>query len=128
MALAISTTDGEWIDDDAGPVVRHYARTHGRTVPSRGEFDLITVIVTTRSADDPDVNLGPDHAAIVRICQNPISVAELASRLDLPTGTVRVLLGDLLDHGIIRTRPPAPAAQSPTEHVFKAVIDGLRSL
>ena len=65
---------------------------------------------------------------IIQLCQNPVSVAELATVLDLPVGTVRVLLGDLLDRGFIRTRSPVPAAQVPNERVFKAVLDGLRSL
>jgi hypothetical protein len=117
-----------WVDDDAGPVVRHYAMTSGRTRPTRGEFDLITLIMAARAAAATDAGLQPEHAAIIRLCQNPMSVAELATHLDLPLGTVRVLLGDLLDRGLIRTRSPVPATQLPTERVFKAVLDGLRSL
>jgi hypothetical protein len=118
----------EWVDDQAGPVVRHYAMTSGRTKPRIGEFDLITLITATRTSSQLDGGLLPELATIVRLCQEPVSVAELSSRLDLPTGTVRVLLGDLLDRGYIRTRSPAPAAQLPTERLFKAVLDGLRSL
>ncbi len=117
-----------WLDEDAGPVVRHYAMTSGRTKPRRGEFDLITLIMATRATSQLDASLQPELSAIIRLCQNPISVAELATHLDLPAGTVRVLLGDLLDRGYIRARSPAPAAQLPTERVFKAVLDGLRSL
>jgi hypothetical protein len=117
-----------WVDDEAGPVVRHYAMTSGRTKPRRGEFDLITLIMATRTPAQLDASIQPELSAIIRMCQNPISVAELATHLDLPAGTVRVLLGDLLDRGHIRTRSPAPAAQLPTERVFKAVLDGLRSL
>jgi Protein of unknown function (DUF742) len=117
-----------WLDEEAGPVVRHYAMTSGRTKPRRGDFDLITLIMATRPTSQLDASLQPELSAIIRLCQNPISVAELATHLDLPAGTVRVLLGDLLDRGYIRTRSPAPAAQLPTERVFKAVLDGLRSL
>jgi hypothetical protein len=117
-----------WVDEEAGPVVRHYAMTSGRTRPTRGEFDLITLIVAARGSGAADSSLQPELLAIIRICQRPVSVAELATELDLPAGTVRVLLGDLLDRGFIRTRPPVPAAQLPTERVFKAVLDGLRSL
>lgn len=117
-----------WIDEDAGPVVRHYAMTSGRTRPTRGDFDLITLIVAARSITGADSGLQPEHSAIIRLCQRPVSVAELATALDRPAGTVRVLLGDLLDRGFIRTRSPVPAAQLPTERVFKAVLDGLRSL
>ena len=117
-----------WLDEEAGPVVRHYAMTSGRTKPRRGDFDLITLIMATRPTSQLDASLQPELSAIIRLCQNPISVAELSTHLDLPAGTVRVLLGDLLDRGFIRTRSPAPAAQLPTERVFKAVLDGLRSL
>jgi hypothetical protein len=120
--------EGIWIDEEAGPVVRHYAMTSGRTRPTRGEFDLITLVVAARTANAADTTLQPEHSAIIRLCQKPVSVAELATHLDLPVGTVRVLLGDLLDRGSIRTRSPVPAAQLPTERVFKAVLDGLRSL
>jgi hypothetical protein len=118
----------EWVDEDAGPVVRHYAMTSGRTRPQRGEFDLITLIMATRNPAQLDGALQPELATIVRLSQSAVSVAELATRMDLPTGTVRVLLGDLLDRGYIRARSPVPAAQLPTERVFKAVLDGLRSL
>src|SRR5690349_1119826 len=117
-----------WVDEDAGPVVRHYAMTSGRTKPTRGDFDLITLIMATRSSAHMDSALQPELSAIIRMCQSPVSVAELATHLDLPAGTIRVLLGDLLDRGYIRTRSPVPAAQLPTERVFKAVLDGLRSL
>ncbi len=117
-----------WVDDEAGPIVRHYAMTSGRTRPIRGEFDLITLIMAARSTPASDAGLPPEYAEIMRLCQNPVSVAELATHLNLPLGTIRVMLGDLLDRGFIRTRSPVPATQPPNERVFKAVLDGLRSL
>src|SRR5262245_12239464 len=117
-----------WVDDEAGPVVRHYAMTAGRTRPTRGDCDLIAPHRSTHHPGQVDSNLQPELASIIRLCQSPVSVAELATHLDLPAGTIRVLLGDLLDRGYIRTRSPVPAAQLPTERVFKAVLDGLRSL
>ena len=126
--MAPEPPENTWVDEEAGPVVRHYAMTSGRTRPTRGEFDLITLIVAARASTGSDTGLQPEHATIVQLSQNPISVAEIATMLDLPVGTVRVLLGDLLDRGYIRTRSPVPASQVPHERVFKAVLDGLRSL
>ena len=126
--MAPEPSETVWVDEEAGPVVRHYAMTSGRTRPTRGEFDLITLIVAARAAPTTDTGLQPEHATIIELCQNPTSVAEIAAVLDLPVGTVRVLLGDLLDRGYIRTRSPVPASQVPHERVFKAVLDGLRSL
>jgi hypothetical protein len=114
-----------WVDE---AVVRPYAVTHGRTQPVRGGFDLITQVTATRTFGDAMGGKQPEHAAILRLCQNPTSVAEIATHVDLPVGTVRVLLGDLLDRGLIRTRSPVPAANLPNDQVFKAVLDGLRAL
>lgn len=125
--MAPEPPDEVWVDAEAGPVVRHYAMTAGRTRPVRGEFNLITLIMATRPAPTAEAGMQPEHAAILTLCQNPVSVAELATYLDLPAGTVRVLLGDLLDRGYIRTRSPVPA-HVPNERVFKAVLDGLRAL
>jgi hypothetical protein len=117
-----------WLDEDAGPVVRPYAVTAGRTRPTRDDFNLISLIVATCRAVPPDAGLGPEHSAIVRLCQRPLSVAEVGAILDLPIGIVRVLLGDLLDKELILARAPAPATQTPSERLLKAVINGLRSI
>jgi hypothetical protein len=117
-----------WLDEEAGPVVRPYAMTAGRTRPTTGEFDLISLVVATRPLGPTDVGLGPEHHAIVRLCPRPLSVAEIAAHIDLPVGIVRVLLGDLLDRELILVRAPQPAAQMPSEQTFKAVINGLRAL
>jgi hypothetical protein len=122
-------TDGPgWADDEAGPFVRPYAMTQGRTRPSEGNFDLIAVVVATQPAGSPRNDLQPEQSAILRLCQRPLSVAEVSAHLHLPLGTVRVLLGDLLGDGLILTSGPRPAAQPQRHHLLKAVINGLHSL
>jgi hypothetical protein len=118
-----------WLDGDAGPVVRPYAMTRGRTRPATGQFDLISLIVATRTASSVTaMGFGPEHVAITMLCRSPMSVAEIAAHLDLPLGIVRVMLGDLLDHGLITAQEPRPVAELPTDDVFEAVINGLRAL
>src|SRR5581483_2888638 len=89
-----------WFDDEAGPVVRPYAMTRGRTTsPGQHRLDLIAVVVTEPGVEDPetDPTLAPEHVEIVGLCRRePQSVAELAAELDLPVGVVRVLVGDLV--------------------------------
>src|SRR5262245_30808120 len=114
---AAEPADNLWLDEAAGPVVRPYAMTHGRTRPTTGEFDLISLVVSTRSALPSDPGLGPEHLAIVKMCQRPLSVAEVASQVDLPVGIVRVLLGDLLERGLILAREPERAAKVPDERI-----------
>jgi hypothetical protein len=117
-----------WIDDDAGPLVRPYALTGGRTSSVRGEFDLIALVVANRPTSPSDGGLGSAYAEIMRLCQQPQSVAEIAAHLRLPAGTVRVLLGDLVERELIRKPFRTPAGHLPTDDIFRAVIDGIRAL
>ncbi|MFJ3096610.1 DUF742 domain-containing protein [Streptomyces hydrogenans] len=126
-------TGSQWYDADAGPLVRPYAMTGGRTRPgpSNVRFDLIALVVVD---DDPpgaaeEAVLGPEHRALLALCRSETqSVAELAADADLPVGVVRVLLGDLLESGFVRVSRPVPPAQLPDERILREVIDGLRAL
>jgi Protein of unknown function (DUF742) len=117
-----------WLDEEAGPVVRPYAMTRGRTRPTQGEFDLISIVAATKPASSLEYGLPPEHTSILSLCQTPLSVAEVAARVDLPVGIVRVFLGDLLDKELIAVREPRAAAELPNDQVYEAVIDGLRAL
>ncbi|MEU6245043.1 MULTISPECIES: DUF742 domain-containing protein [unclassified Streptomyces] len=121
-----------WFDDEAGPVVRPYAMTRGRTTSGTEEFlDLIAVVVTELDAADPetDPELAPEHVEIVGLCRDtPQSVAELAAGLDLPVGVVRVFIGDLVHARFVHVTRPVPPAELPDEGILRDVIDGLRAL
>ncbi|MBV2354577.1 DUF742 domain-containing protein [Streptomyces sp. J2-1] len=121
-----------WFDDEAGPVVRPYAMTRGRTTSAaQHRLDLIAVVVTEPDAGDPDADptLVPEHTEIVGLCRTaPQSVAELAAELDLPIGVVRVLIGDLVHAGLVHVSRPVPPAELPDESILRDVINGLRAL
>jgi hypothetical protein len=118
----------EWFDGAAGRLVRPYALTGGRTKPAREGFDLITIIMTADASSMASVDLGPEHAAILRLACTPQSVAEIGAKLSLPLAVLRVLLGDLFTPGWIIVRQPTPMTQAPDERVLKDVIDGLKTL
>jgi DNA-binding transcriptional ArsR family regulator len=113
-----------WLDSDAGPVVRPYAVTQGRVSPT-GRVDVVAYVVAT-AGDPGDARLQPEHHAIVAAAGRPIPVAELASRIDLPLGAIRVLLGDLRSAGLVSLYEP-PAAVRSRNDVLKAVVHGLRT-
>ncbi|MEU2337499.1 DUF742 domain-containing protein [Streptomyces sp. NPDC006654] len=123
---------GRWFDDEAGPVVRPYAMTRGRTTsPAQHRLDLIAVVVTEPHADDPEADrtLSPEHVDIVELCRDvPQSIAELASELDLPIGVVRVLIGDLVAGELVHVNRPVPPAELVDESILRDVINGLRAL
>jgi hypothetical protein len=123
----------QWYDSEAGPLVRPYAMTGGRTEPGPTgvKFDLIALVTLDPGAagTDDDALLGPEHRALVDLCRPETqSVAELAAGADLPVGVVRVLLGDLLELGRVTVSRPVPPAQLPDERILREVIEGLRAL
>ncbi|MEV4753682.1 DUF742 domain-containing protein [Micromonospora sp. NPDC049559] len=124
----LDAPEDAWYDDDAGPVVRPYTMTRGRTQPIRGQFDLISLVVARPATQPLPAQLSPEQLEILKRCRRPLSVAEIAAELDLPLGTVRVLLGDLLDAGLIETHEPLVLAESPSEELLEAVLAGLRAL
>lgn len=123
----------QWYDAEAGPLVRPYAMTGGRTEPGPHgvRFDLIALVDLADGApgQGDESLLGPEHRALLTLCRGETqSVAELAAGADLPVGVVRVLLGDLLEAGQVRVSRPVPPAQLPNERILREVIDGLRAL
>ncbi|MEV7419519.1 DUF742 domain-containing protein [Streptomyces sp. NPDC089919] len=124
--------DGHWFDDEAGPVVRPYAMTRGRTSGTgRHRLDLIALVVAEAAEADPvwEATLSPEHTDILGLCRTRSqSVAELAAGLDLPLGVVRVLIGDLVDDELVHVTRPVPPAELPDESILREVINGLRAL
>jgi Protein of unknown function (DUF742) len=117
-----------WLDREAGPVVRPYAVTKGRTAPSGGAwFGLIDIVVGTGERPFPGFRQGPEHRRILSLCQRPIPVVDLTSEIDLPIGVVRVLLGDLTEAGMVRVIPGQQEAE-PDQRLLRMVLDGLESL
>lgn len=125
----LADAEERWLDDQAGPLVRPYVMTSGRMQPIRGTFDLVTLVEATGLAAPPELGLGPEHQAALRLCDQVMSVAEIAGHLKLPTVTVRVLLGDLLDKGLVTVQDPRTDDEFMNdEQMYRAVIDGLHAL
>ena len=117
-----------WFDREAGPVVRPYAVTSGRTLPSGGaSFGLIDVVVATSERQPQFLRLGPEHRRILSLCRRPTPIVDLTSEIDLPLGVVRVLLGDLISEGLVGvlSTQKQPATD---QRLLRMVLDGLESL
>jgi hypothetical protein len=123
----MSSPEDQWLDHDAGPVVRPYALTGGRTRPSGESFDLIAVVSVVAGLPSDPPGLEPEHVQVLHRCRTPTSVADLASDLDLPLGVIRILLADLRERGLIRIQRPA-ANHLVDARILQQVADGLRRL
>ncbi len=125
----MSSSKDRWLDRDAGPVVRLYALTQGRTRPAgESPLDLIDVVMATNTEATDGRRPGPEHRRMLNLCRRPVPVADLASQTDLPIGVVRVLLGDLSQHGLIRVYRPAERGSANDERLLRKVLDGLHAL
>ncbi|HEU5388811.1 MAG TPA: DUF742 domain-containing protein [Streptosporangiaceae bacterium] len=117
-----------WFDREAGPVVRPYALTKGRTLPSGGaSFGLIDVVVATNERPSVSFRPGPEHRQILSMCRRPTPIVDLTSEIDLPLGVVRVLLGDLTSEGMLRVLS-SQRQQLTDQRLLRMVLDGLESL
>ncbi|GAA1263038.1 DUF742 domain-containing protein [Kitasatospora nipponensis] len=113
---------------DDGPD-RLYTVTRGRSrPPAHAAFDVVTLIVSECA---PVPGMQSEHARILRLCERPTAVVEVAAELALPISIVKILLGDLLEAGRITARHPrfVPAqAQLPDLDTLKQVLHGLQRL
>ncbi|MFF0296258.1 DUF742 domain-containing protein [Kitasatospora sp. NPDC004615] len=111
--------------EQVGPE-RYFVIGRGRDgQPAATDFDLVTLILA-RSRPEPA--MPPEHAAILRICGSPLSVAEISAYLRLPNSLVIDLLTELFGARRIEARAPIPPADLPDLSLLEAVIHGLQRL
>jgi len=117
-----------WLDREAGPVVRPYAVTKGRTVPSgEASFGLIDVVIATSGRPPEHFRPGPEHRRILSLCRRPTPIVDLTSEINLPLGVVRVLLGDLASQGMLKVLSTQKQPVT-DQRLLRMVLDGLESL
>jgi hypothetical protein len=120
--------DERWLDAEAGPVVRPYALTRGRTRHTGEAFDLVATVVSTDLRVTDPSSLGPEHVSVLQLAHRPTTVADIASDVDLPLGVVRILLADLRELGLVVIRTPVIMAERVDKHTLMEVLNGLRGL
>lgn len=113
-----------WFDDAAGPLIRPYALTRGRTKAQRSGLQMITLVVALEPVSQAGAGLDPEHLQILANCQVPRSIAELSAALDVPLSVVKVLVDDLIEKRLVMFR----SATAPDRNLLQAVIDGIRRL
>lgn len=124
---AVQPTDGEWLDQDAGPVVRPYALTGGLTRPSGQRFDLLDMVGVVRRAARDMPQLAPEQAEVLERCQIPAPLIDLAADLDLPVGVVRILVCDLRERGLVTIHRAQPAGAGDLK-ILQEVVNGLQRI
>lgn len=105
--------------------VRPYTITSGRT-----QTDVDLPLEATLLLQQAGVGEGAAHPTqqILQVCDNR-SVAEVAALCSLPVGVVRVLLGDLINQGIVRLQATITENSSRDERIelIERTLRGLRT-
>jgi hypothetical protein len=119
-----------WEPDDEAPtarVVRPYTLTGGRTAP-KVELGYEATLRHDEGGADPS-GLSGQLTQILEVCDRR-SVAEVSALLKLPIGVVRVLLGDLVDQGLVKVQATLTANSSNDERreLIERTLRGLRTL
>jgi hypothetical protein len=117
-------------ETDAAPprLVRPYAITGGRTRAAGPDLPFETLVSTTPEGEAAASSLAWEQRAIVRMCNRPLAVAEVAAHLEVPLCVARVLVGDLTDAGLIEVNRPEDPGDRPDLLLLERVLDGLREL
>jgi hypothetical protein len=122
-----------------------YGRPPAAAGPSPGEHttSLRPFVLTAGRVTGPDPNIGmetqvtvhpgaaparlpPEQRAIVALCAEPLSVAEISARLRMHLGVTRILVGDLRAAGLLDVH--VLNNDFPDPETILRVIRGLRAI
>jgi Protein of unknown function (DUF742) len=125
----VSAPKDRWLDQEAGPIVRPYAVTRGRTMPASDSYvGLIDMVLAEPYPQLPaDARINSEHRRLLSRCHQQITVVDLASDANLPVGVVRVLVSDLSRWGAVRL-VQTPRGPVTDEQLLRDVLDGLQAL
>jgi Protein of unknown function (DUF742) len=107
-----------------GGFLRPFVITGGRTEVHRSDLHLDTLVsaLPGRSVSDR----GFEHRAVLQQCASPMSIAEIATALDLPVGVVTVVVDDLLEASVLVVHERQPSAVPLS--ILERLVEGVRAL
>ncbi len=105
-------------------LVRPYLLTGGRTRAEGIELALEAQLSSTEAGRAVMVSRSAEESRILLQCESPTALVELAARLGLPIGVIRVLAGDLVREGYLTTAATAVGTEIP---LLERLLDGLRA-
>lgn len=90
------------------------------------ELALETLVHTATGLDVHAPTLTREQRAICRLCVDPVSVAEVSARADLPLGVARVVLDDMARDGLVVLH--VASTDRPGLELMERVLRGLQRL
>jgi len=113
----------------SGLRVRSYVLTGGRT-RSGADLPFESLLQVTALGRSSLPGLALERREIISRCVGSISLAEISAHLQLPLGVVRVLVGDMVEEGLLTATAPdhTRTGDRPDRQLLERVLDGLQSL
>ncbi|MCI2415804.1 DUF742 domain-containing protein [Saccharopolyspora sp. K220] len=91
------------------------------------DLDVSTQVVAKPGASSQP-GLSAQDLAVIELCEQPLSIAEVASALDIPILMARVLIGDLTHRGTLTVGTGEQAGAPKALDFLQEVLDGVRGL
>jgi len=110
---------------EPGQRLRPYILTAGRVPDDIPHIGLETQVSAHRHQSTQD--LAPQVRAVVEVCAEPISVAEISARLHLHLGVARLLVADLYTSGHVEVHATEDVDAQDPDTILR-VIRGLRKI
>ncbi|HEY0451493.1 DUF742 domain-containing protein [Actinophytocola sp.] len=109
-------------------LARPYSWTEGRTQPSV-ELAVEARVRTTAAGRGLPQRRANALWTVTQLCHQPRSVTEIAAHLSVPLGVARVLVADLLDHGLVVVEATLgdDAGADERRDLIERVLSGLRA-
>jgi hypothetical protein len=106
--------------------VRPYAVTGGRT-GAETHLAIEALVATTARGREVMHTLVPEYESVCRMCGEVKSVAEIAALLGVPLGVAAVIVGDLVQYGLVFVEPTS-GDSAPDIQLLERVLSGLQNL
>ena len=112
---------------EPGRLVRPYYMTGGRARPAQNDLEIEALVSTTAHGErSPKLNV--EQRAIIALCRDLLSIAEVSARLDLPLGVARVVIGDMAAEGLVILHRPTTVGDRPDLALLQRVLYGLNQI
>jgi Protein of unknown function (DUF742) len=112
---------------DAVSRLRPYVMTSGQVTPADDTLEIEAQVFTTDLGNACRSLIPFERRDILHVCSSTTSVAEIAARLGLHIGVVRVLVAELAAYGYVVLRRPGILLGNDLE-IIERVIRGLERI
>ena len=116
-----------------GRLIRPYTMTGGRTGADQPHIALEALVSATPAGVRNKHQFRWEAARIIDLSSKETAIVEIAARLDIPIGVVRVVVADLANRGAVQiSEPPSDVPASLEGYTYttllQKVLDGIKSL